>query len=237
MAHAFDRTGLTLTICLGTACSRHLLSITLAADHMDDPNYRPSKAAQVVAYFILKSGERSLHILKLMKLVYLADRDSAGRWGAPILYEPRHSYARGPVNSLTYAHANGDRSNSDWSRFVQPGVVDHEIAIQPDISNGDLDELSRADIASLDAVWKEVGWMNEHVLCNWTHLPDNVSEWRKPPARGRLPIALADMLAAVGIDDADERARILGEARLEARPGSARIVSEARLQARAGSAR
>ena len=63
--------------------------------------YEPKKAAQLIAYLILKSGQDRLYVLKTIKLVYLVDRESIKRFGFPVLDEKRCSMPHGPVNSMT----------------------------------------------------------------------------------------------------------------------------------------
>ena len=45
------------------------------ADENDEMGYNPRKAAQVIAYYALKTGERSIDFIKAIKLVYLGDRE------------------------------------------------------------------------------------------------------------------------------------------------------------------
>ncbi len=45
--------------------------------------FNARKAAQVVAYLANKTPQKRLNIVKAMKLVYLADRDSFQHYGFP----------------------------------------------------------------------------------------------------------------------------------------------------------
>lgn len=96
--------------------------------------YNPVKAAQVIAYLALKTPGKSLDILKSVKLVYLADRESIARYGAPILNERRESMPHGPVNSQTYSHMNGehDLDACGWSTFLEDRA-NHQIAAKDGI--------------------------------------------------------------------------------------------------------
>lgn len=162
--------------------------------------YNPRKAAQVIAYFALKTRDRAIDLIKAMKLVYLGDRESIALWGEPILNEPRFALPNGPVNDLTYAYAKGQRSDPDgWSTFLEPRT-DNALRLKPGIDIDDLDELSEADIASLEAVWNRVGFMRPMALCGWTHKEQNVPEWEDPAGSSR-PIPLARIMEAVGMPD------------------------------------
>lgn len=172
-------------------------------------DYEVERAAQILAYFALQAKGRALNILKAMKLVYLADRESIRRFGEPMLEEPRYSFPRGPVNHMTYELATKrDGHPAEWSRYLHSRANGNDIAVRGNVVFSALGELSEDDVECLDAVWREFGWMDEHVLCAWTHKPENVPEWSNPHG-GRKPISLADMLAAVGIPDARLRAEDL----------------------------
>ena len=70
--------------------------------------FNARKAAQVVAYLANKAPNGRLNILKAIKLVYLADRESLRQSGFPILDDDRFSMPHGPVNSTTLRLANGE---------------------------------------------------------------------------------------------------------------------------------
>ncbi|WP_137154842.1 Panacea domain-containing protein [Rhizobium sp. FKL33] len=171
--------------------------------------YEARKAAQLIAYLIKKSGGRSLNLLKTVKLVYLADRESVARYGFPILDEPRYSLDHGPINSKTLNRINGGFNSEieelDWSEYLTDREH-NEIGLSAEgVSLDDLDELSEADIECLDAVWERFGHMTPSGLRNWTH--DNLPEWQDPNG-GRIPITMLGMMRGIGIDDAEHMARL-----------------------------
>ncbi len=164
--------------------------------------YNAEKAAQVIAYLASKTLHRRISVLKVIKLVYLADRESIQRFGFPILEEDRYSMPHGPVNSLTYGHINGeyDLDACGWSRYLRDRA-NHEVSVRKDAPS-DLDELSEADIDCLDAVWQRFGHMDQWQLRDWTHVETNVPEWQDPQGRSVL-IPLARIMEAVGIPSAE----------------------------------
>ncbi|RYD77335.1 MAG: DUF4065 domain-containing protein [Verrucomicrobiaceae bacterium] len=172
-------------------------------------SYDPRKAAQVIAYLILRSGGRSLNVLKAVKLVYLTDRESVRRFGFPVLDERRCSMPHGPVNSTTYSFINGEYNveGTGWADFLRD-KENHNLAIaDASISDQDLDELSDADIACMDTVWEQFGHMNQWELRDWTHDPRNVPEWEEPNG-GSIEIPLQRMLSALGVADAEHFANL-----------------------------
>lgn len=171
--------------------------------------YNPIKAAQVVAFLASKEEGRTLDIIKAIKLVYLADRESVQTFGAPILDERRVSMPHGPVNSETYSHINGehDLDKCGWSNFLEDRA-NHQIAVKEGISVDELDELSEADVQCLDAVWAKFGGMGKWEIRDWTHDPANVPEWENPKGSSQT-IPLARMMAFAGVDDAATQARLV----------------------------
>jgi len=171
--------------------------------------YNPVKAAQVIAYLARKTPGKSLDILKAVKLVYLADRESIARYGAPILDERRVSMPHGPVNSQTYSHMNGehDLDACGWSAFLEDRA-NHQIAVKDGISDDNLDELSDADIECLDEVWSKFGHMNKWQIRDWTHERSNIPEWENPNGSSSS-IPLERIMSMVGVEGAAAQAEML----------------------------
>lgn len=168
-----------------------------------DELYNSRKAAQVVAFFVLKQGGRVIELVKAIKLVYLADRESLRRCGAPILHEPRVALAQGPVNQTTLDYVDGNRLDPEgWSRFIAPRVDKRTVSVQPGFVEADLDEFSRAELDVLESVWKRHGRFKGFQIVDWTHKPSNVPEWAAPQgSRKSRPIPLEQILRAVNFPD------------------------------------
>jgi len=170
--------------------------------------YNPRKAAQTIAYFALQDAG-TINVLKAIKLVYLADRESLRLRGHPIQDEARSSMPHGPVNSVTYDWIKGSyRDDGTWSA-VLTDREGHNVAVADgDLTIDDLDELSERELAILENIWQQFGHMDQFALADWTHDPGNVPEWEDPNGSSK-PIRLATMMAAVGLDHPLERAREL----------------------------
>jgi uncharacterized phage-associated protein len=174
-------------------------------------SFNARKSAQVIAFFISRSGGTSLNVVKAIKLVYLADRCSIQKFGFPILDEQRVSMPLGPVNSATYRHVNGevDLEACGWSEFLEDRAQ-HQIGAKQNFSVEDLDELSEADIQCLEQVWSEFGEMHQWELVKYTHNRKNVPEWEDPNGSSN-PIPLERIMTLLGIDNADEQAALVGD--------------------------
>lgn len=173
---------------------------------MASASYNARKAAQVIAYLAMKAKSACLPVLKAVKLVYLADRESLTRFGFPILEEPHVSMPHGPVNSTTYSHISGevDLDDCKWSDFLR-ARENNEVAAAQGLSEDDLDELSDADMACLDAVWERFGSMGKYQIRDWTHDRNNIPEWEDPNGSSR-PIPLERILSYLNVENADAQA-------------------------------
>lgn len=175
--------------------------------------YNARKAAQVIAYLAAKSPNWRLHVVKAVKLVYLADRENISRTGFPILDEGRVSMPHGPVNSTTYSHLNGefDLEDCGWSEFLR-NRSDHQVSVKKSALESDWDELSDAEIDCLDEVWKRFGSMTEWELRDWTHKRQNVPEW-EDPLGSSTTIPLERLMTVLKIDNPDEQAQLVEDCR------------------------
>jgi uncharacterized phage-associated protein len=171
-------------------------------------SYNARKAAQVIAYFASKTDSKRIDILKVIKLVYLADRESIKTYGFPILDEIRVSMPHGPVNSLTYAHIQGeyDLTESGWSQYLCDRS-NHQVSISENAPS-DWDELSDADIRCLDVVWSRFGHLDKWQIRDWTHSPSNIPEWEDAYGSS-LPIPIERIMRAVGVEFGSEYAETI----------------------------
>lgn len=139
--------------------------------------YNVRKAAQVVAFFT-KSAGGEINVLRLTKLVYLADREFMRRYDCPILFDHLVSMPHGPVNSLTLNYVNGFLEDAEWDRLLT-GRERYMIALtSADIKIEDLDELSDAELEVLGLIWQQHQLRNPYQLRDYTHA--HCLEWEDP---------------------------------------------------------
>ena len=142
------------------------------------PWFNARKVAQVVAFFAREQGG-AINVLKLTKLVYLADRRNMEKYDFPITGDNLVSMDHGPVNSITYNCINGmEVDRGDWEQFVTDRAG-YEVGLaREQLSDDDLDELSDAEIETLRETWAKFGNMSKYGIRDWTH--DNCPEWEDP---------------------------------------------------------
>lgn len=158
--------------------------------------FNEKKAAQVAAFFLFKASQRGANItlLKLMKLMYLAERDSYRQYGEPIIGDALVSMPNGPVLSSTLDLINfGSQKNlvGGWDTLIAE-CSGRDMALQsPELvkSEDDLRELSESDLEILQSVWSVFGNRSAFWLRDYTHNPENCPEWEDPDGSS-VPIKL-----------------------------------------------
>lgn len=158
------------------------------------------KVAQMAAFFATRQGGR-IYILKLIKLMYLADRESISRYGSPITFDSFFSLDNGPILSRTLNLISGLLEGSEaaaWDEWIRDRSNHMVSATQDNLKREDLDELSEADLEVIEHVWAQFGKMDRWTIRDYTH--DHCSEWEHPQG-SRKEICDRDILIAVGADE------------------------------------
>jgi len=164
--------------------------------------FNQRKVAQMAA-FLLDHGKGRMSYLKLMKLLYLADRESMRRHGEPISGDRYVSMDHGPVLSQTLNLINGgvEFEEGGWNHWIED-KADYEVSLRRKTSRDALDELSEADMDVLDAIHAKFGKMDKWKLRDYTHR--YCSEW-KDPQGSSIPIEIIDIFKALGRTPAEAR--------------------------------
>lgn len=160
--------------------------------------FTPRKVAQMAAFFAEKQGS-TINILKLIKLLYLSDRESMNRHRMPISFDDLMSMKYGPMLSKTLDLIDGfDKTSSNiakWEEWIS-GRENHNVSLIRQFKREDLDELSDLDLEILETVWHQFGRMDQWELVDYTH--KYCSEWQDP-GTSSIPIADSAILIALGM--------------------------------------
>lgn len=163
------------------------------------PAYDERKTTAVAALFLERAGGR-LPYLKLLKLLYLADRRALDLYGSPITGDSYVSMKHGPVLSGTYdiikathEEATPGQLGAFWRSHIGRRDFDVEL-LTPTPS-----VLSPADRDIAEQVHEEFGGLDTWQLAERTHL---LPEWRNP-GTGAVPIDCEDILVALGKSKAE----------------------------------
>lgn len=165
--------------------------------------FNEKKISQMAAYLLcLRGGEMSL--LKLMKLLYLTDRESLNQLGYSMSDDHMVSMPHGPVLSRTLDLMNGCSTSgaNGWSGLIS-ARANNKLSLKNEINISSLDELSKSDIEILDQTWSTFGGMGKFELVEYTH--NHCPEWVDPNGSSN-PIRLEQLFTAVGRSESEANA-------------------------------
>ena len=157
--------------------------------------FRQEKATAAAAFFLkLRGGKMSY--LKLIKLLYLADRLALSRWGFNITTDCYVSMDQGPVVSNVYDLITEDEEQKPfWSRYISPPLGEWEVQLKSDeVPEA---QLSKAEERLLREIFGTYGTWNRWKLRDFTH---DLQEWQDPHGSS-IPIQIEDILKAQGAPD------------------------------------
>jgi len=144
--------------------------------------FQERKAAEAAAH-LLQMGRGTMPYMKLLKLMYLADRRTLIETGFPITGDSMISMERGTNLSASYDRARNVRPivMSPWTEYIGPPQGKDVSLKQPPPRVG---KLSRYEIRILGEVFAEHGHLTQWELQELTHaLPEY-----QDPQRGSRPI-------------------------------------------------
>ena len=156
------------------------------------------KATEVSARFIALSGRR-INILKLVKLVYLLDRESIARRGVPVVGGAYLSMRNGPVTSEILDLINAGKlwhCETDWEQFISDRH-NHEVEL---IGDPGSDHLSEFEMELIEELWHLHEHEDQWALAEWCHA--NCGEWL-PLDKGREQISLTQLANEVGAEPSE----------------------------------
>lgn len=168
-------------------------------------NFRFHKTLQAAAALLRTQPPHIMGRLRLIKLLYIADRESLRETGAPITGDRVFAMKHGPVLSETYDLIKGEHMRSpEWSRHFEN--IGSYVRLLEDPGTG---RLCKYEIEKLNEVFRRFECDSDWDVAEATH---QFPEWRKND-RGdssrRIPYE--DILEAVGrspdVDSIREDAR------------------------------
>ncbi len=154
------------------------------------PKFREDKTTQAAALFI-KLNNGSIDQIKLIKLLYIAEREALKRWKRPITFDSYVSMNKGPVLSQTLDLIHGeDETSSIWHKFIS-APQNYNLSL---ITDPGTEKLSRAEEDLIKEIFNSYGNIDKWELCEMSH---DFREWQNPKGSA-IPIAYSDILEALG---------------------------------------
>lgn len=152
------------------------------------------------AEVLIKAHEGRISRLRLLKLLYIADREALRETLRPITGDRVVAMDHGPVLTRTYDLVKSQSPDSDlWNRHIKcSGPQDLELV--ETAGNG---KLSKYEMEKLNDVSERHRRMNDYDIAIETH---EFAEWRRnQPDRGKSRlIPLAHILEAIQLTDRQE---------------------------------
>ena len=147
-------------------------------------------AAQAASILLERAGG-SMPYVKLIKLLYLADRAALIETGSPITGDRYVSMKFGPVLSkvLNLIKQASPREDSIWHRYVRRENFDALL-----VGTAESNQLSEYDIDLLNDIFDVYGSWRPWAVVNQTHA---LPEWQDP-GETSIPIDPADILRYAG---------------------------------------
>ncbi len=171
-------------------------------------HYSTRKIIQAAGVLLRFESTHAMDYFRLLKLLYIADRESLKETGRPIIGQTPVAMKYGPLHSEVYDLIKGQHIDEpQWAKFFQTDGYRIELKEQPGI-----DTLSRYEIRKLNEVSQRYANLGDWELANLTH---DFPEWKGRVVPGTSqPIPLEDILEAVGraedieeiLQDAKEKA-------------------------------
>jgi uncharacterized phage-associated protein len=156
------------------------------------PRFREDKATQAAAVLLTWAGGR-MNYMKLVKLLYLADRTALLRWGRPISFARAFSMRHGPVLSEVLdliSEGPPPGQPSPWTRTISI-PSNYEVRL---VAECPPDDLSDAEEDVLEEVFREYGHHEPWALVDLLH--EILPEWT--PTNSAIPIRYRDILLREG---------------------------------------
>ena len=168
------------------------------------PKFREDKATQAARLLIQKEGG-VINYMKLIKLMYVADRKRILEKGRSITFDTYFSLDNGPVPSRIYeliTCGTDPRVTSTWHQYISV-PSNYEVGFKGE--SCPLNALSESEIDTLNQVYDELGHLDQWELRDWSH--ENLDEWTsddscrnrsRNPEGSSIPIRYHDILIRGG---------------------------------------
>ena len=133
--------------------------------------FKAEKVLQIITY-LLSLNNNKMNKLKLMKELYLIDRESIKERNTSLSGDEFFSLPHGPVLSKTLNMINDIADGNPWSEFLS--LTGHDIELVKTAGTG---RLSRNDRKYIEAISAKYINTDRFALADYTH---TLPEWKDP---------------------------------------------------------
>ena len=138
--------------------------------------FEQRKATQIAGLLLkLRNQDGKMSYMKLVKLMYLVDREALLRWGFSLTGDSFVSMKHGQILSITYDLVRHSLFGKRyWYQFISEPFGDKEVRL---IKEPETDELSKADVELITEVFDHFGHWDRWAVQRYTH--DDLPEYVK----------------------------------------------------------
>ena len=150
------------------------------------------KTTQASALFIHFCGVKQMPYIKLIKLLYLTDREALFRWGRPVTFDKYVSMDNGPVLSQTLDLITEEPEPGKkhyWFEYISE-PKNYAVSLKKDPGQEDLSE---AEVSLIKQIAEKYGKMDKWKLID--DIMHKLPEWIDPNGSA-IPIDYKDILRA-----------------------------------------
>jgi uncharacterized phage-associated protein len=172
--------------------------------------FSTKKTIQAVAV-LLKLDRGRMSYLRLLKLLYIADRENLRLVRKPIIGSKLVAMKNGPLHSVVYNLIKGEHVDSpQWAQFIRKEGYEVELVNDPGVS-----ELSASEVRTLTGVSEKYTAVSEWDIVEATHdFPEWIKNEPEESTNTSHVIPFEDLLDAIGLSA--EKDGILAEAKEDA---------------------
>lgn len=161
--------------------------------------FNEAKTTQAAA-LLLKANGGKMNYMKLIKLLYLADREALSKWERPITGDVYVSMDNGPVLSKVLNKISSGRNpvgvKSYWHKYISPEGYKVKLLKQ----EPQFDELSKREKELLLSIFEKYKEFDQWQMVKYCH--ENLPEWNDPQGTS-IPIRVEDILREVNKTEKD----------------------------------
>lgn len=163
---------------------------------------------KAVVLYILNALPKGVDYIHLFKVMYFAQQEQLKEYGIPVIYDTFVARKHGPVPTLTYKVLRGVEGKTeintpeltDFAKSIIVKTVDgHQVVYSKEKGSCDMDELSKADISTLNKWIEKCNNIESFDLSDLSHDKAWKNAKRRAIETGEdVKITMYDMAKAAG---------------------------------------
>jgi len=181
------------------------MPLIVKQDNSNPFMFNQKKAIQAVAFLLKQNHETNCsdNYMRLLKLLYFADRQSIKETGSPITGDRFVAMEYGPTLSNLLDFVKQQRpDNIEWDKYIQKNGFNIRL-----IKNPGNDELCRYEIELLNKIWQQYREKGDWEIVEESH---KLPEWQQNnPGKASKFIPLKDVLDALGLNNCSDEIEAL----------------------------